>query len=204
MASDTNLNKSGSTLSGAGSDLAGQASKAASEIQNRSAEVFSKLTDTAQQAAHQAKQQVSDSAATLASEANEQFSGLLKAQIGAGADVVDQVAQAARSVADDLDGKAPQLASMIRNAAHSAEEFSQDMRGRSISELVDMTSQYARRQPAIFVGAAVASGFLLARFVKSSSTAAPSQALRGTSNAGSSHSRPGSLGQVGADEFHDA
>jgi ElaB/YqjD/DUF883 family membrane-anchored ribosome-binding protein len=203
MTSDTNSNKIGSTPSDAASDVPGQASKAASAFQNLSADALSKLTDTAQQAAQQATQQAKAAAASLGSEANQQFSGRLSAQIDAGADLVDQVADAARTVADDLDAKAPQLAGMIRNAAHSAEDFAQEVRGRSMAELVDMTSQYARRQPAIFVGAAVASGFLIARFVKSSAQRTSSSGASPKDRSAATIRGPAQDG-VNADEFHDA
>ena len=204
MASDTNLNRTGAAASAGESDLQGQASKTVKEIQNRSADALSKLTDAAQQTAQQVGRQAADQASSLASQANEQVSGLFKAQVGAGADIVDQVAGAARTIADNLDDKTPQLAQMIRSAAQSAEEFAQDARGRTLSEIVDMTSQFARRQPAIFMGAAVAGGFLLARFAKSSANTPSRGSSTSGASSGASPGSHGTRGDVDASTFHDA
>jgi hypothetical protein len=46
--------------------------------------------------------------------------------------------------------------------------LSATLRDRDVRELVQDAQQFARRQPAIFVGAAFAAGVLAARFMKSS------------------------------------
>ena len=104
------------------------------------------------------------------------FGGILDQPIATGADFVEEIARSARGFADNLDGGAPQLAQMVRRAASSAESFAHDIRGKSTDELVDVTEEFARRQPALFVGAAVAAGFLLARFIKAGVSASAPQA----------------------------
>ena len=203
MSNGTHSTSSGSISSGSGT--ARGAAGLASAIQNQSSEAVSKLSDAAQDAAEQAKKQAKESVRTLASQASDQLSGLVQDRIGVGADIVDEIAEAARTIASNLDDRAPRLAGMIRDVAHSAEEYADEARGKTISELVDMTSQFARRQPALFVGTAVAGGFLLARFLK---TAPPSPHA---SEPGAGEGRvigesesATSEGAVNTGEFHDA
>ena len=55
---------------------------------------------------------------------------------------------------------------MVRRAASSAESFSDDIRDKSVGEFVEATQDFARRQPALFIGAAATAGFVLARLLK--------------------------------------
>ncbi len=100
------------------------------------------------------------------SQANEPLRGILDQPVASGADFVAQIARTARGLADDLDGGAPQLAQMVRRAASSAESFSDDIRDKSVGEFVEATQDFARRQPALFIGAAATAGFVLARLLK--------------------------------------
>ena len=86
-------------------------------------EAASKDPEVAQQAGSQAKQAA---AASIASEANERAKGFLNQQVAAGADVVGNVAEAARRAADHLDHDSPQIAGFVRSAADKVDEFSRD------------------------------------------------------------------------------
>jgi len=48
------------------------------------------------------------------------------------------------------------------------ERFSNNVRGKDVNELLDGARDFARRQPALFVGGSFAVGLLAARFLKSS------------------------------------
>jgi ElaB/YqjD/DUF883 family membrane-anchored ribosome-binding protein len=133
------------------------------DLREKAGKLVAQVGDTAQEVAEQARQ----SAASLAAEANQSIKGLLNNQLTAGADLVGEVAQSARAAAVSLDESAPQIAGLVRNAARHIESFSEDLRGRSIEELVDMTTGYARRQPLVLFGAAAAFGFLAFRVIKS-------------------------------------
>ena len=61
------------------------------------------------------------------------------------------------------------VADYIKRAADGLERFSGAMRDRDLSSLMGDAEDFARRQPAVFIGAGVAVGFLLARFLRSSS-----------------------------------
>jgi hypothetical protein len=60
------------------------------------------------------------------------------------------------------------LADYAGKAADQLEQFSTRVRERDLTELMDDAKRFARRQPALFVGAAFAAGVLAARFLKSS------------------------------------
>jgi hypothetical protein len=92
--------------------------------------------------------------------------GLLNQRVTAGADLVNQVAESAKHAADHLDQSAPQLAELVRGAADRAEEFSRDLRDRSVDELIRTASDFTRRRPALVFGLASLAGFFLFRVIK--------------------------------------
>ena len=136
-----------------------------SEVRAKAGEAVSKLANVAQQAGTQAKQ----AASSLASDANQRAKGFLNQQVASGADLVGHVADSVRSAADNLDHSAPQIANLVRGAAERVEEFSDDMRGKSVDELMRTASDFTRRQPALVFGLASLAGFVLLRVLKSSS-----------------------------------
>jgi ElaB/YqjD/DUF883 family membrane-anchored ribosome-binding protein len=86
------------------------------------------------------------------------------------ADNINGIAEVAHNAAQQFDQHGnPAVAEYIERAASGLEHFSDSMRNRDISSLVDDVEGFARRQPAVFIGASVAIGFLLTRFLKSSS-----------------------------------
>jgi len=144
------------------------ASTAGETIRSNAADAMGKLSDAAQQAMGEAKKSVS----SLASAATERAKDAVQERISGGADLVGHVAAAARAAARDLDPNAPQVAGFVREAADRIDEFSRDIREKSVEELLETSSDFARRQPAILFGAAAAFGFLLFRMIKTTSTAA--------------------------------
>ncbi len=143
-------------------------------------------------------------AAPPAAQTSDPLRAMLKQPIASGADLVEEIARTARSFADNLDSGAPQLAQMVRRAAGSAESFSHDIRDKSVNELVEVTQEFARRQPALFVGAAATAGFLLARLVKAGVGEATSQGQSTTRAAGASDRPAAAARQQSAGTFHDA
>jgi ElaB/YqjD/DUF883 family membrane-anchored ribosome-binding protein len=86
------------------------------------------------------------------------------------AENVGGMASAARSAAEQFDEHGNRVvADYIQRAADGLERFSDAVRTRDISSLMGDAEDFARRQPAVFIGAGVAVGFMLARFLKSSS-----------------------------------
>ena len=112
---------------------------------------------------------VSAKAASPGSQARGKMNGLLQGQMEAGADYVLLVSDTAHSFANDLESKAPELARYMHRAAERADQFAEDFRRRSPDELLNVATDYARRNPRVFFGGAIALGFVLSRFLKSGS-----------------------------------
>lgn len=81
-----------------------------------------------------------------------------------------QVAEALRTSAHELQDKEQATVARLANgAADGLQQLSTRLEGRDLEALVHDAESLARRQPAVFFGAAVAAGFLAMRFMKSSS-----------------------------------
>ena len=84
-------------------------------------------------------------------------------------DGLTRLAQAVRQSTQSLrDHQQGTVAQYVDRAADRIEEFSTRLRDRDLGELVRDAERFARRQPAVFIGAAFAAGVLAARFLKSS------------------------------------
>jgi hypothetical protein len=84
-------------------------------------------------------------------------------------EALGSVAAALRESSQPLrDNNHAMLADYAGKAADQLEQFSTRFRERDLTELMDDAKRFARRQPALFVGAAFAAGVLAARFLKSS------------------------------------
>jgi hypothetical protein len=163
------MSESGTTRSGATS-----AASAAEAVRSGAADAMAKISDVAQQAMGEAKK----SASTLASAATERAKGAVEERIAGGADLLGQVAASVRVAARELDPDAPQLAGFAREAAERIDDFSRQVRDKTVEELLETSSDFARRQPALLFGAAAACGFLLFRMIKTASGAASREAGR--------------------------
>jgi hypothetical protein len=160
--------KSGSTSTTSGSPASGGASR---DVGKMARETVSKLGDTAQEIGSQAKQ----AATSLASEANENIKGVLNQKVGMGADMIGHVAESVRAAADNLKQNSPQLAGLVRGAADKIDEFASSTRDKTVEELFETASNFARRQPAVVFGAAAAAGFQLFRILKVAPSTGASQ-----------------------------
>jgi ElaB/YqjD/DUF883 family membrane-anchored ribosome-binding protein len=135
------------------------------DVRTNAGEAVSKLADVAQQAGTQAKQ----TASSIASDVNQKAKGFLNQQVTSGADLAGHVADSARHAADNLSQNAPQLADLVRGAAKKVEEFSRDLHGQTVKDLVQTASDFTRRRPAVVFGLASLAGFLLCRVLKADS-----------------------------------
>ena len=57
----------------------------------------------------------------------------------------------------------------IERAAEGVERFANYLQGTNVDDVVDSVHEFARRQPAAFIGGAFALGFIASRFIKASS-----------------------------------
>lgn len=83
---------------------------------------------------------------------------------------VGEIAGALHKAADELGGKDRRaVADLAERTAEGLERLSSTLRTKDLDVMVRDAESFARRQPALFLGAAVAAGFLAGRFLKSSS-----------------------------------
>jgi hypothetical protein len=93
----------------------------------------------------------------------------LSTQKNRATDGIGTVAQAVRQTSQQLRTQQHDtIANYIDQAANQLEQFSTRLRDKDIGELMRDAQQFARRQPAVFIGSAFAIGLLGARFLKSS------------------------------------
>jgi hypothetical protein len=83
-------------------------------------------------------------------------------------DVLQSVAQAIRKTGDQLRQDQPQVAGFADTAAGQVEQFACSIRSSSPSDMIAEAEQFARRQPAVFLGGALLLGAVAARFLKAS------------------------------------
>lgn len=86
-------------------------------------------------------------------------------------ETLDGFARAVHEAAGNLEQQVnPQLAQYAHRAADALDSFSESLRNKSVDELLDEARDFARRSPAVAIGAAVAVGFALSRFLKATSS----------------------------------
>jgi F0F1-type ATP synthase membrane subunit b/b' len=106
----------------------------------------------------------------MVEDARRQAQELAGEQKNLAAERVNGFASALRHASSDLDEQGQSMVSgFVRQAADGLESFSGAMQRNDVDDLVGSIEDFARRQPAVFIGSAVLAGFGIARFMKSSS-----------------------------------
>jgi hypothetical protein len=106
---------------------------------------------------------------TVANEAGSKVVSGLDTQKSKAAEGLGSVAQALRQTSDDLRRKDEgPIHQYVASAADQVERFSGYLRSKNVNEMVSEVEDFARRQPALFLGSAFLLGLLGARFLKSS------------------------------------
>ena len=145
-------------------------------------------------------QRLTDAAGDIAQQATsvaEQRASSTMSQVG---DALDQVAQAIRSAGNNLRSEQPQVAGFADTAAHQVERAGQYLQERDAGEVLDGAQDFARRQPAVVVGAGLALGLLVGRALKTangSGTSYDTDRSRGKWNGGTRYAAVGSYGDTG-------
>lgn len=93
---------------------------------------------------------------------------LAEQQKAAGAEQIGGVADAMKAAAHDLEEKVPVAAEYIDEVAGHLGQVASTLRERSVDDMLGNVADFARKQPAAFFAGAVAAGFALSRFAKSS------------------------------------
>ncbi len=137
----------------------------------QSGEVTQQAKQQGQHLAQQARQQAGE----LANRGGEQVKSQLANQKHEASQRLTPVQVALRETAQQLrkQGQTP-VAQYADKASDQVERFSGYLRETSVDEITDQARGFARSRPALFLGGALALGFLGARFLKSSSQEADS------------------------------
>jgi hypothetical protein len=103
------------------------------------------------------------------SKAEEMVEGPLEA----GADALAGVARTAESVAETVGAESPVVADYLKSAGQKLDQFSSDLREKSVSELLQAAIGFGRSQPVLMIAGAAIVGFALSRVVKAGVAASP-------------------------------
>jgi len=129
------------------------------------------FSQTAQGAVGLAKEQVTKFASGIV----EQLSRSVEDQKKQGIEAIRDFARAINTAAGELEEHSPQVARFVRDAAGQVESFSGNIENKSIGDLMQQVTSLARSQPTLFIGGALAAGFALSRFIKSSTSSRMTQ-----------------------------
>lgn len=114
---------------------------------------------------------MSNIAASATDTMNSAVDGLARGaevQKNAGADALAGIARSVRGSADSLEAQSPQVARAVRMSADTVERFSRDVKDKSVNELLDATTTFARQRPYMFLSLGVLAGVVLARAFENS------------------------------------
>lgn len=126
-------------------------------------DVYNKAKETTKEKAKEAYSQVAEKATTQIEEQKTNLAHGLTS-------IADSVRQFSGNLreADEETPIAAFTAKYGETLAQQVEGVSSYLEEKDLNEMVRDVESYARRNPAIFIGAALATGFLLARFLRSS------------------------------------
>jgi hypothetical protein len=115
----------------------------------------------------QAKTAMSHVASDVAGQAREQVNAQFDTRKDKAVETMGNVASAIRETSDKLKGVGP-LGDVAGRAADGIESVAEFFEGKQITDVVRDVEKFAKREPALFLGAALAIGLIGGRFLKSS------------------------------------
>jgi hypothetical protein len=155
---------------GSAQNLKDQMADAGAEMKQRAGDALQASTDVARDKFKEAAGAAKDVASGTVDQSEQQRSG---------ADFVERLAGNIREAARAFESDAPFAARGINSAAEYVDDAAEKIRNGSFRDLVDGATDFAKRQPAAFLGISVLAGFAAVRFLKA--TGGPSQ-RRNTGN----------------------
>jgi hypothetical protein len=115
-------------------------------------------------------------AADLAHDAKEQAREQYDRQKGMALGELDSLASALRRAGNELGDEHEMSSRVVTTVADRIQTFSRSLDGKDLDRVVRDVETFARRNPAAFLGGAVAVGFLASRFLKSGSPSSGNRA----------------------------
>jgi hypothetical protein len=162
----------------------GASDSAAKAAASRAVEESKQVTQTASEQTREVAGAVRDQAAEVVQtakeqsrhvvhEAREQLRRQADSQTQRLAEVLRSAGEQVRALADGRVEEAGGARDYARQAAGTAQEWAGRVESRGFQGLTRDLEQVARRRPGAFLAGAVAAGFVIGRFVRSSSTSGP-------------------------------
>jgi HD-GYP domain-containing protein (c-di-GMP phosphodiesterase class II) len=149
---------------GSSQNLKDQMADAGAEMKQRAGDALRASTDVAREKFKES----ADAAKDAASVAVDEFQGQAREKQRSGADFIERFAENIREAARVFESDSPFAARGINSAAEYVEDAAEKIRNGSFRELVDGATDFAKRQPAAFLGMSVLAGFAAVRFIKAS------------------------------------
>ena len=171
--------------SGSTQNLKDKVADAGAEINQRAGDAMRASADIARDKF----KDVADAAKDVASGTAEKLEEQAREKQRSGADFIERFASNIREASRAFENDAPFAARGITSAAEYVEDAAEKIRNGSFRDLVDNATDFAKRQPAAFLGISVLAGFAAVRFLKASGSGASSSSRR-DANQTSSSQRP--------------
>jgi hypothetical protein len=134
------------------------------------------IVDQARQQAQKVIEHTQRSAGEAIDQAKQKTTSWVETQLDSAADNLNSLASAMRDTGAQFRTNDPahmgQIAEVTTGVADAVENVSTRLRDATVDDILTETNTFARHQPALFLGGALAVGFLLARFLKSTSASA--------------------------------
>lgn len=116
------------------------------------------------------KREASETTDELRNAARQQAESMLDRQKAAAADQAEKVTTVLHKMADEFERQEqPYFSGCVNELAKRSDVFTRNLRERDLHFLAEQTRDYSRQHPALFMGGAIAAGFMLSRFLRSSS-----------------------------------
>jgi ElaB/YqjD/DUF883 family membrane-anchored ribosome-binding protein len=146
--------------------LKNKLAEAGGEMKQRAGDALKASTEVARDKFKEAV----DTAKDVASDAADRVQQQARAQQGAGADYVNRFANNIRNAAHSFEDT-PFAAQGITLAADYVEDAADKLRHGTFNDLVSGATDFAKRQPAAFLGISVLAGFAAVRFLRATANA---------------------------------
>lgn len=142
--------------------------EAARTLASEATTVAESLSSDLQQAVKATTRAAKAQASEFGADVGHELSRAAEEQKMRGVDAMQVFTRAVDTAAAEFEDHSPMVARYVRDAARQVDGLSNNIRGRSVNDLMQAATDLARQQPALFFAGALAAGFALSRFLKSS------------------------------------
>jgi hypothetical protein len=129
--------------------------------------------DTAQSVAEAVRRHAAQFAGDVGHELRHELWITGEAQKARGVQAMRSLARAIDTAASGLEPDSPRIARTVHDAARGVNGLSDRLSNRTVDEMIESAAEFARAQPALFIGGSIAAGFAFGRFFKSSGRERP-------------------------------